>query len=269
MTNDNDKHQEEIAMALLNSKNFENLTKLVNSNSKHSNYQILHPSLLFQIKIDYEASGKKELERQQYMSEKLQIQGLRLLDIGANTGYFSFAAVAEGAAKVICAEGNTEHAEFIKAAANFLGITDKISVQNAYFNFQKGIGEKFDTILCLNVLHHLGDDFGDQDLTIEQAKLEMISNLNSLATHTNKLWLQIGFNWRGDRTQPLFKNGTKLELIDFIRLGITDFWTVDDISTYDPLHKKYKAIDSNNSSRIDSIGEFLNRPLFLMTSKIK
>lgn len=248
--------------------NPEKLANLVNSKSKHSDYQLLHPLLRPLINNEYKPSGKSELERQQYMSKLLPTKGLKILDIGANTGYFSFAAIAEGAEKVVCIEGNAEHANFINDAATYLGMNDKISAQNTYFNFKNGLDEKFDTVLCLNVLHHLGDDFGDQSLQIDQAKKEMIENLNLLAKHTTKLWLQIGFNWKGDRSLPLFQNGTKSELIDFIRSETSKHWSIDDISVYNPNYFSYTQADSDNLIRIDSIGEFLNRPLFLMTSKV-
>ncbi len=244
----------------------QSLEGLALARSKHSAYQLLHPSLLPLLGELPQPVGKHEAQRQHFMERQLPLAGLRLLDIGANTGYFSFAALKAGAAGVVSQEGNAEHARFIALAAQALGLGSRLEVRPGYYSFAEPGAEHFDLTLCLNVLHHLGDDFGDPALDLDSAKLEMLAALNRLATHTRHCWLQLGFNWKGDRTRPLFAHGTKAELIDFVSAGTAGHWRVDDIAVVDPRSGEYEPVNARNLAREDSLGEFLNRPLFRLTS---
>lgn len=246
-----------------------NLTELVRSKSKHSEYQLLHPSLALLLpEARYQPTGKSEPQRQDYMSIHQPLTDLRVLDIGANTGYFSLAAIEGGAQRVVSQEGNLEHAEFISLCARALGHEGRLEVRPSYFEFSESNvdTECFDLVLCLNVLHHLGDDFGDQTLSLDAAKAEMMSSLNRLATRTHHCWMQLGFNWKGDRHRPLFPNGTKRELIDFVQQGIQGHWNIDRIAVVDPTSRSYVDANTENLQRFDGLGEFLNRPLFLLRS---
>jgi SAM-dependent methyltransferase len=242
------------------------LQRLIQARSKHSDYQLLHPSLSPLLGELPQPVGKHEAERQRYMSQQLLLRGLSVLDIGANTGYFSFAALEAGAASVVSQEGNAEHANFIALAAQGLGVDDRLEVRPHYYSFTDPSAEHFDVTLCLNVLHHLGDDFGDQAMSLDEAKAQMLVALRRLARHTRHLWTQLGFNWKGGRHRPLFAQGTKAELIDFVRQGVQGHWRIDDIAVVNPQTREYEPIDSHNLQRFDSLGEFLNRPLFRLTS---
>jgi hypothetical protein len=249
--------------------NMVKLAQLVSKTSKHSSYQLLHPNLATLIQnTNYRPSGKWEQERQEYMNKHQSMADLRILDIGANTGYFSFAAIDSGAQSLVCQEGNLEHAKFISLASICLGIEDKIEVRPNYYDFLETNSEKecYDLVLCLNVLHHLGDDFGSLSLNLNSAKDEMIGALNRLANNTHYCWMQLGFNWKGNPLHPLFSNGTKNELIDFIRQGIQGNWAIERIAVFDPIKKHYEDASESNLHRFDFLGEFLNRPLFLLRS---
>ena len=242
------------------------LQRLMQAHSKHSDYQLLHPSLSSLLGHLPQPAGKHEAQRQRYMAQHLLLRGLSVLDIGANTGYFSFAALEAGAARVVSQEGNAEHAHFIALAAQGLGLDDRLEVRPHYYSFTDPSAERFDVTLCLNVLHHLGDDFGDQALSLDEAKAQMLMGLQRLARHTRHLWMQLGFNWKGDRMKPLFAGGTKAELIDFVQQGVQGHWRIDDIAVVNPQTRDYEPIDHHNLQRFDSLGEFLNRPLFRLTS---
>ena len=69
------------------------LRRLMEMRSKHSDYQILHPHLCTLLGDQAQPVGKHEAQRQRYMAKHLPLSGLSVLDIGANTGYFSFAAM--------------------------------------------------------------------------------------------------------------------------------------------------------------------------------
>jgi hypothetical protein len=66
----------------------------------------------------------------------------------------------------------------------------------------------------------------------------------------------------------LFANGTKRELIDFVRTGIDGIWDIEKIAVAEKNTKIYYTdLNENNIERNDSLGEFLNRPLFILKSK--
>lgn len=243
------------------------LRALYDARSKHSSYQLIHPTLL-PLLGDAEGlpAGKQEAQRQRWFERVAPMAGRSVLDIGANTGYFSFAALQSGACFVRSQEGNAAHAEFIADAAQALGAAERLQVVPAYFEFTPDADLRFDVTLCLNVVHHLGDDFGDGALSIDQARAKMLDAINALTAWTKTLVLQVGFNWKGDRHQPLFAGGEKAALVDFVRAGTAAHWRIDEIVVADAATGEYVPADASNLPRNDALGEFMNRPLFLMTA---
>lgn len=246
------------------------LKKLYNLNSKHSNYQIL-PKQLYEIlgEDEIKVRSRYENERLKYILENVDVKDKTLLDIGGNTGFFSLELLSRGAFSVHLYEGNKVHTDFVSLAANVFNIEDKIKITNNYFLFEANSeNRKYDIILLLNVLHHVGDDYGKDVISIEFAKQKIITQVNSLANITSILIFQLGFNWKGNRNLGLFKNGTKQEMIDFIATGVKDHWAIDKIGIADEIGNKIEYSDLNDSNRLrnDSLGEFLNRPIFILKS---
>jgi SAM-dependent methyltransferase len=187
------------------------------------------------------------------------------LDIGCNTGYFLFELIERGVKFATGYEGGKFHAKFCQEAISLLEINNA-RIINEYYNFHEE--EHFDIALLLNVLHHVGDDYGDTGLSMKNAKKAIIEQLNSLSNHADFVVFQLGFNWKGDITKCLFENGTKKEMIDFITNGIKNHY---DILSIGIAQKKngivyYEDVNEENIKRDDSLGEFLNRPLFILKS---
>ena len=67
----------------------------------------------------------------------------------------------------------------------------------------------------------------------------------------------------------LFKNGTKKELISFIKKGIKKNFEIVDIGIPEFINNNiiYAEPNDENMKRRDDLGEFLNRPLFILRSK--
>jgi SAM-dependent methyltransferase len=211
--------------------------------------------------------GKHEQLRLRYFDRVLAWRGASVLDIGANTGYFTFAAIERGARSVCAVEGNASHAQFIAEAARALGLEARVQVRHEYFDFAAD-GEVYDIALCLNVLHHLGGDFGDAALSFGAARRQMLDCTRRMATRARTLVLQLGFNWKGDRCSPLFEGGRKAALIDFVREGVAREWTLAEAVSPNPHTLAYEPACEANLGRFDLLGEFLNRPILLLRSRL-
>jgi len=233
---------------------------------KHSAYQRL-PDALATMIGDFPAalSPKHEAERLMYIRSKVPLENKALLDIGCNTGYFSFESLSAGACNVVAFEGSQPHYEFAVTAAAALGLTQRFNISNEFFTFTAN-HRHYDVALVLNVLHHIGDDFGERSVTMVQAKQMMLESINAMSVYVDTLVLQLGFNWKGDITQCLFPHGTKREMIDFIAEGVDGHWSVDAIGIAEGTRAslQYEDLTDTNIARRDDLGEFLNRPLFVL-----
>ncbi|WP_416560853.1 class I SAM-dependent methyltransferase [Limnohabitans sp. yimb22184] len=244
------------------------LASLLAARSKHSAYQELHPWVRHLLGEGASPRGKSEEARLAHMQAQLPFAGRRVLDIGANTGYFSFGALEHGSANVHAVEGNREHAAFMTQAAQLLDLGEQLEVEHGYFDFSEQSLWNHDLVLCLNVLHHLGDDFGAHGQDIVSAKQAMGFDLRRLASHAEHCWFQLGFNWKGDRHKPLFEHGLKSELIDFVAQACENTWSVEQVAIFNPQSGQYEHCTDALLQRVDELGEFLNRPLFLLKRKI-
>lgn len=234
---------------------------------KHSSYQILPERLRALIgATDLEIHSKYEHERLDYMRSKVNFKTKTVLDIGCNTGFFLFEIVALGAKQAIGYEGGKVHFAFVDTAVKALGEEDKISVYERYYDFTTS-NEKHDVALLLNVVHHTGDDYGNSALAMAEAKSSMINQIKSMAKHAETLIFQMGFNWKGDITKCLFDKGSKAEMIDFIAEGTKGTWHIEHvgIAQRDEHGVVYHDMNPGNIDRDDSLGEFLNRPIFILT----
>jgi len=247
------------------------LYELYSISSKHSNYQILPEPLLNKLNTkNIVYKNMYEKERLKFILDHLETKNKRILDVGGNTGYFTIELLLNGfAERLIYFDGNRFHSEFVKIAGELLEIEDRLIVNDKYYTLDeiKNSKDVYDITLLLNVLHHLGDDFGIRT-TPSEAKLEMLEYLNSLAYKTKYLVLQLGFNWCGDKNQGLFENGTKQEMIEFIEKGTNQFWTIELIGIAESKNSNitYTNLNAENIIRDDGLGEFLNRPIFILKS---
>ena len=252
-------------------KNINKLIQLYSKESKHSGYQILPERLSRVLPQEYiSIKSKYEKERLHYILDKVDIENKVILDIGGNTGYFTFELIDNGAKHVHYYEGNQAHSEFVNISSKILDIEDKIRITSEYFDFENLSSNRYDIALVLNILHHLGDDFGDANLNIEEAKKDIIKQMNNMANISEIMIFQMGFNWKGNRYTCLFENGTKGEMIEFIEKGTSNYWDILKIGVPEKIRGKiiYMDINDENVKRRDELGEFLNRPILIMKSKI-
>ena len=243
------------------------LTELYLRASKHSQYQTIAPVL--KDMVDESAiseTSRYEAERMDYIMSYVDIVGKKCLDIGGNTGYFSFRSLEEGGTSVDYYEGNDSHAAFVKRAAELLGWTDRLKIIPTYYDFNIGKDKGYDVCFLLNVLHHAGVDYGDVIADVKEAGATIRKQISGMSKESEYLVLQLGFNWGGDITKPLFEKGTKREMIDFVQDACRTVWDIIGIGIAEKCDEKVEYVDLNeeNVRRNDSLGEFLNRPLFIL-----
>ncbi len=247
------------------------LIELYHNTSKHSNYQVLASRLQKLLgPNEFEINSRWESERLAYINQHVDVAGKVVGDIGGNTGYFTFELIDRVPKEVFYFEGNEHHAKFVSEAAEQLELSERIHVTHEYFLFEKdspSLKHRVDILLLLNVLHHVGDDYGDPAISVERGLENIASSLRNIAICCQQLVFQLGFNWKGDRNSCLFEQGTKSELIDFVRSSVAGVWHVDRIGIPVKIANQivYQDLNSDNIVRDDSLGEFLNRPLFVLS----
>ena len=247
------------------------LEELYKVRSKHSQYQTLASNFdaIFKERIK-PSSYKYEEERLSFIEKNVDLNTVsKSIDIGGNTGYFSFEVLNRmRSGELDYYEGNFELCEFVRMAADVLEMNDRLHVHNEYYEF-KDNNEKYDLGILLNVVHHLGYDFGKSDFKMEEAKKMMLDSINFFSLNCKVLAFQIGFNWGGDVSKCLYKNGTKKEMIDWLKEGTKDYWDIVRIGVAETSENgiRYNDLNEANGGRRDELGEFLNRPLFIMKSK--
>ena len=189
------------------------LRELYRARSKHSDYQRTAPALAPLLGDDCLPSvDRLEPERFLFLHRHLPLAGRSVIDIGANCGYFTLEALRAGATSVVAFEGNLEHAAFLGLAGELLAFGPRLTVRATYLDPRHATcNDHADVIFCLNVIHHLGDDFGVDATNVGHARHEMGRYIRSLTHLGSHLVLQLGFNWRGNRHLPLFEHGTKQE----------------------------------------------------------
>lgn len=247
------------------------LTTLYNKTSKHSQYQVLAEPIKKHIEPEIlDIHSRYERERLEYFLKNIDFKNQSISDVGANTGFFSIEAIGLGAKSAQLIEGNKTHCDFLNESISVLNWTNKAQVFPQYMDFDSNTPEINSNItLLLNVLHHVGDDYDNNTRSTESAKYKIIESLKKLSFHTETLIFQLGFNWKGDRNLSLFKNGTKQEMIDFIQESTNGYWDIQNIGVAEKNNEdvKYYDVNDQNIHRDDLLGEFLNRPIFIMKSK--
>lgn len=207
-----------------------------------------------------------ETPRAMFINQWVDYKDSRIIDIGCNTGYFIFNALDHGAVHAVGYEGAKVTYDELKHYVD--QAKEDIHVRNEYFSFLN-FGENYDVAHLLNVVHHIGDDYGPNALSMHQAKDEMLKDVNNLSHFCFVLVFQMGFNWHGNVSTPLFPTGTKRELINFIQEGTQGCWDIKAIGIPKMESDRiiYCPLNDHNITRNNALGEFLNRPLFIMKSK--
>jgi 2-polyprenyl-3-methyl-5-hydroxy-6-metoxy-1,4-benzoquinol methylase len=117
------------------------------------------------------------------------LNGESVLDIGSYLGFFCFEARRHGAGRVVGLDFVSNNIRKSQLLAEILG-------ENVEFRLadieNEPIGERFDHVLCLNVLHHLNEPISSLDKLIEATRRRLVLEVATLGRHDRR---QLGLNW--------------------------------------------------------------------------
>ena len=107
--------------------------------------------------------------------------GKSVLDLGCNSGYFCFEALRRGAARVVGVDHSATAIRGARKLADCLGVEADFQVRD--WN-KDPLTERFDYVLCLNVLHHLDNPLLVIDQLIAATREKLVMELAGLGFHT-------------------------------------------------------------------------------------
>lgn len=228
------------------------LKELLITKSKHGNYGMLPPALL---KVDpslspYSNSNRLDQQRYDWFSKKINFEGKKLLDIGANIGYFSLRLATEHNTIITAYEPFEPHARSIELSKRILGLTDnEFTIINKGVSFEEISSlRKVDIILFLNVLQHAGEDYDAEHVrSLVNWREYAVKYLNNLKKVGEYLIFQMGYTWLGHEGRFCEDK----DILDYTMKILSDAgWSIVSCGTVVDLHNPtYADYQLNKSGR--------------------
>jgi hypothetical protein len=267
----------------------EKLIPLIQSDSKHGNYQYLPPKLVERYPhlqaLNYN-NMRLDDKRYAYFTSKLNFDHKRVTDIGANIGYFSFRLASEHAADVTLYEPYTNHSLAIDEIASLLQLSSQ-QVQN----INKGIDmksvdslEKCDILLFFNVIQHAGEDFDSDNVqSSKEWRKYAVEFLKRLRSKCEYMVFQTGYSWLGNKNELC----SKKEIVSFtydllseagwevMNCGIVqnfktcEYQDINPKATVHPLMTPFKFLEYGVKYRLGCKvpnHRFIQRPIYICKS---
>ncbi|MFZ9029369.1 MAG: class I SAM-dependent methyltransferase [Crocinitomicaceae bacterium] len=118
--------------------------------------EYMHSSKFDELVERFESEERDAYQEPEKVIEFLgDMSGLKVMDLGAGTGYFSF-KFAEAGANVIAADVNDQFQEFIKEKRDSLEITaDKIALRKVEYDDPLLTDAEVDKVVIVNTYHHI------------------------------------------------------------------------------------------------------------------
>ncbi len=117
------------------------------------------------------------------------LDGQSVLDVGCSLGYFCFEARRHGAGRVVGLDFDSSNLRKAQILSEIL----EQPVEFRLADLDHGpIGEQFDHVLCLNVLHHLANPILGLDQLIGAARRRLILEVATFGRHDGR---QLGIGW--------------------------------------------------------------------------
>ncbi len=186
----------------------EQLRQFYNDQSKHARYQsipaFVQEALGYQEQLD--DLWRSDKPRYRYLEDFLErISFTSVMDVGANTGYFSLSLAHRfPRVTVYAVEMHANHVQFMQLISRHFHLPNLKIVQKPLLLENAEIFPSADVLLLFNVLHHAGVDF-DQGAVTSPADFESyaVPYLSHLIRKFTYLVFQMGYNWGGDKRRPI------------------------------------------------------------------
>ncbi len=255
---------------------------LYHDESKHSVYQsmpnFVQEALDIEVKVNQDWRG--DVERYHYLIKHLDFSNKIVMDIGANTGYFSLNIANHFAKNVIAYEPNENHGKIITMLAKFFELNNLKTLYEGVDLDKLSTLEKTDILLHFNVMHHAGHDF-DSNYVKNISDLEnyAINYLKQLREKAKTIVYQMGYNWGGNKSTPIFSAIDGIQMIEGVeRICQKSGWEIDSIGlskreeekiVYDYYEYPIKSEDLKFlSEKQEGLSEFYKRPIFILSNTI-
>ena len=104
----------------------------------------------------FESDERTEYQKPEEVIHSLgNLSGLKVMDLGAGTGYFSF-RLAEAGARVIAADVDDRFLDYIKKKKKSLNLSDSIvELRKVPYNSPELVEYEVDVVLIVNTYHHI------------------------------------------------------------------------------------------------------------------
>lgn len=257
--------------------------------SKHAVYQSLPDFVQEQLDLELplDHNWRSDRPRYEYLIRNVDFRGLQVADIGANIGFFALSLAHSFGARVVAYEANPNHARMIERIAAAFGVAGvQVHAQGVGLREADRLAGS-DFVLFNNVAHHAGHDF-DAGLVPDRTALRphLVAYLRGLAAHSGRLCFQMGYNWGGDKSQPIVPVDDCRALLDYTCGALTEAgWRIDSAALAHRIGDRieYTDIDWRHALRgrrdkvpadprqaliecaipAAGLSEFYRRPLFL------
>jgi 2-polyprenyl-3-methyl-5-hydroxy-6-metoxy-1,4-benzoquinol methylase len=117
------------------------------------------------------------------------MSGQSFIDVGCSLGYFCFEAKRRGAGRVVGLDFAPENARRGRILSDVLGLDVEFQVGDID---REAIGETFDHVICLNVLHHLANPILALDRLIAITRRQLTLELATFGAHDRR---KLGIGW--------------------------------------------------------------------------
>ncbi len=106
--------------------------------------------------------------------------GKTVLDLGCSFGFFCFEALRRGAKRVVGYDVDPDSVRKARLLAECMGVDAEFELRDIE---RQPLDEKFDYVLCLNLLHHLKNPIGALDNMIASTNESLALEVASLGSH--------------------------------------------------------------------------------------
>ncbi len=186
---------------------------LINADGKHASYQelpaILRNSYGDLLKEMNWIPSRLDIPRLKWVIDSLNAKKInKIVDIGANTGFFSFELMKAFGATCTAYEPHAPHAKAMGVIKEICNTSDsdlKIENSGVSLNDIENL-DGGDLLIFLNVLHHAGDDFDrDKVGALSEWSKYSVNYLNGLSCKFDYMFFQLGNAWKGSSSK-IFKD---------------------------------------------------------------